>query len=203
MGRSSDSVSILDSILPRALRIWFITPADLDLAGAEIEVARLDDHLGRLKQVLAPLQNDAPFDFILLDCPPSLGILMTNALVAADELLVPIQCEYYALEGFQRRACRYPPSGGARKAGDWRFVMTMYDSRTNLSQQVTEEVAKSISGTWVYRTMIHARSVLVKRQVLASRSSNTIPRAQERSLSRNGEEFLGRQKVVEKKPDAA
>ncbi len=80
----------------------FIIPADLDLAGAEVEVARMDNHLGRLREVMRPLVEDAPFDFMVMDCPPSLGILMTNALAAADELLVPIQCEYFALEGLSK-----------------------------------------------------------------------------------------------------
>ena len=95
-------VALAEQVLPTRLENLFIIPADLDLAGAEIEVARLDNHLGRLREVLAPLTRDAPFDFVVLDCPPSLGILMTNALAAADELLVPIQCEYFALEGLSK-----------------------------------------------------------------------------------------------------
>ena len=69
------------------------------LAGAEVEIARMPNHLTRLAETLQPLHADEAFDFVLLDCPPSLGILMTNALAAADELLTPIQCEYFALEG--------------------------------------------------------------------------------------------------------
>jgi chromosome partitioning protein len=67
--------------------------------GAEIEIARMENHLTRLSETLAPFRNDNTFDYVLLDCPPSLGILMTNALAAADELLTPIQCEFFALEG--------------------------------------------------------------------------------------------------------
>ena len=77
----------------------FGIPADLDLAGAEIEVARMDGHLGQLRSVLQPVRDSGRFEFIILDCPPSLGILMTNALTASDQILIPIQCEYYALEG--------------------------------------------------------------------------------------------------------
>lgn len=146
--------SILDSILPTRFEHLFIVPADLDLAGAEIEVARLDDHLARLKRALEPLVNDAPFDFLILDCPPSLGILMTNALAAADELLVPIQCEYFALEGLSKivhvvgqiQNGRPSPTIGG-------IVMTMFDARTNLSQQVNDEVRKHFGET-VYRTVI-------------------------------------------------
>ena len=148
--------SIVDKILPTRFERLFIAPADLDLAGAEIEVARMDDHLTRLRQALAPLVADAPFDFILLDCPPSLGILMTNALAAADELLVPIQCEYFALEGLSKIVNvvgKIQDSGvnpGLRLAG---IVMTMFDSRTNLSQQVMQEVRKHFGAT-VYDCVI-------------------------------------------------
>ena len=90
---------IADKILPTRLDHLFLVPADLDLAGAEVEIARMPDHLLRLARTLQPLRADSAFDFVLLDCPPSLGILMSNALAAADEILTPIQCEYFALEG--------------------------------------------------------------------------------------------------------
>ena len=90
---------VTEKILPTRLDQLFIIPADIDLAGAEVEIARMDDHLTRLAQTLRVLRDDDTFDFIFLDCPPSLGILMSNALAAADELLTPIQCEYFALEG--------------------------------------------------------------------------------------------------------
>ena len=146
--------SILDSIIPTRFEHLFIVPADLDLAGAEIEVARMDDHMGRLRSALAPLLHDAPFDYLLLDCPPSLGILMTNALAAADELLVPIQCEYYALEGLSKIVhvvSQIQGGGSTPRIGG--IVMTMYDARTNLSRQVSDEVRKHFGET-VYRTMI-------------------------------------------------
>ena len=91
--------SITEKIFPTRRDGLFIVPADLDLAGVEVEIARMPDHLTRLAETLKPLQSDGTFDFVLLDCPPSLGILMSNALAAADELLTPIQCEYFALEG--------------------------------------------------------------------------------------------------------
>src|SRR5678815_1330243 len=96
------NASIADKILPTRLPRMFLVPADLDLAGAEVEVARMNNHLTRLAVTLRPLRSDKTFDFVLLDCPPSLGILMTNALAAADELLVPLQCEYFALEGLSK-----------------------------------------------------------------------------------------------------
>ncbi|MDQ6765814.1 MAG: ParA family protein [Verrucomicrobiota bacterium] len=136
-------VSAADKILPTRLSGMFIIPADLDLAGAEIEIARSESHLTRLAETLAPLRADNTFDFVLLDCPPSLGILMTNALVAADELLTPIQCEFFALEGLVKivRVVDQVRNSGANDAvriGG--IVMTMFDGRTNLSGQVVAEV---------------------------------------------------------------
>ena len=84
--------SVVEKVLPTRLQGMFIIPADLDLAGAEIEIARGERHLTRLRETLEPFRADDTFDFVFLDCPPSLGILMTNALAAADEILTPIQC---------------------------------------------------------------------------------------------------------------
>jgi len=147
--------SILDCIIPTRYDHLFMVPADLDLAGAEIEVARFDDHLTRLRSALNPLRHDQPFDWVLLDCPPSLGILMTNALAAADELLVPIQCEYFALEGLSKimRVIQQIRDSGANESlALGGIVMTMF-ARTNLAQQVIDEVRKHFSET-VYETII-------------------------------------------------
>ena len=147
---------LADRVLPTRLENLCIIPGDLDLAGAEVEVARLDNHLTRLREILASLAEDAPFDYVLMDCPPSLGILMTNALVAADELLVPIQCEYLALEGLSKivNLVEQISTGGfnpgLRIGG---IVMTMYDSRTNLSQQVVAEVRQHFTEL-LYNTLI-------------------------------------------------
>ncbi len=138
----------------RREHLWLI-PGDLNLAGAEIEVARSDNHLVRLREAFTGLRADSPFDFILLDCPPSLGILMTNALAAADELIIPIQCEYFALEGLSKidsvvnqiRDCGANPQlviGG--------ILMTMF-MRNNLAQQVVAEVQKHF-GDVVFQTII-------------------------------------------------
>jgi len=147
--------SILDCIVPTRYDQLFMVPADLDLAGAEIEVARFEDHLGRLRAALDPLRQDEPFDWVLLDCPPSLGILMTNALAAADELLVPIQCEYFALEGLSKivRVIQQIKDSGANPElilGG--ILMTMF-ARTNLAQQVIDEVRKHFAEA-VYETII-------------------------------------------------
>ncbi|MEA3186281.1 MAG: chromosome partitioning protein [Chthoniobacter sp.] len=147
--------SIVEQVVPTRFENLFIIPADLDLAGAEIEVARGERHLTRLRSALAPLAADCPFAFVLLDCPPSLGILMTNALAAADELLVPIQCEYFALEGLSKIVQvieQIKASGANPGLALGGIVMTMF-ARTNLSQQVVEEVRKHFEAT-VFDTVI-------------------------------------------------
>ena len=150
------SGSITEKILPTRMDNLFIVPSDLDLAGAEIEVARQDDHLVRLQKALAPLAADSPFEYIILDCPPSLGILMTNALAAANELLVPIQCEYFALEGLSKIVQiieQIKATGANPHLVLGGIVMTMFDGRTNLAQQVLEEVRKHF-GEVVYDAII-------------------------------------------------
>jgi chromosome partitioning protein len=146
---------IADKVIPTRWNNLFMIPGDLDLAGAEIEVARAEDHLTRLRAAFEPLRAEAPFDFALLDCPPSLGILMTNALAAADELFIPLQCEYFALEGLSKidqvvtqiRSCGANP--GLSISG---ILMTMF-MRNNLAQQVITEVQNHF-GDVIYRTVI-------------------------------------------------
>jgi len=148
--------SITERIFPTEREALFIVPADLDLAGAEVEIARMPNHLTRLAETLKPLHVDATFDFVFIDCPPSLGILMTNALAAADELLTPIQCEYFALEGLVKivRLVEQVHDSGANKRLELGgIVMTMFDGRTNLSEQVVAEVRQHF-GERVYQTVI-------------------------------------------------
>lgn len=132
-----------------------IIPSELDLAGAEIAIARRDDYLHRLKEALRPVVQGADYDYIIMDCPPSLGILFMNALNAADEVIIPVQCEYLALEGLgvmvdivnQVREAGNP---GLHISG---MLMTMYNTSTNLSQQVVQEVVKHF-GDRVFETLI-------------------------------------------------
>lgn len=140
-------------ILPTRFPHLSLLPADLDLAGAEVEVARLDQPLGRLRERLEGLPD---FEYVFLDCPPSLGILMTNALAAADEVLAPIQCEYFALEGLSKivHVLEQVRNSGANPGVVLNgIVMTMFDRRTNLNQQVVAEVRKHF-GEIVYQTLI-------------------------------------------------
>jgi len=148
--------SITDKILPTRRDDLFIVPADIDLAGAEVEIARMPNHLTRLAETLKPLHTDETFNFVFLDCPPSLGILMSNALAAADELLTPIQCEYFALEGLVkivRLIEQVLDSGANQRLELGGIVMTMFDARTKLSQQVVADVRKHF-GERVYDTVI-------------------------------------------------
>jgi chromosome partitioning protein len=122
--------------------VWAI-PSTIDLAGAEIELVGQFSREMRLVRAIEEVVGH--YDFVLLDCPPSLGLLTVNALTAANELLVPIQCEYYALEGLgQLLNPRLTLTG---------IVLTMYDSRTKLSEQVVEEVRRYF-GSRVYDTII-------------------------------------------------
>lgn len=133
-----------------------LIPSELDLAGAEIEVARSENYLHRLRLALEPIRAAQRYDFVFIDCPPSLGILTMNALTAADTLLVPIQCEYYALEGLsvvhrliaQLRDSLANP--GLRLEG---VVMTMFDARTKLAAEVVKEVNRHF-GASIYDTVI-------------------------------------------------
>ena len=151
----------LDSkVLPTRFENLSIIPSDMELAGVEVELAQSEDHLTRLRSVLSRLYDNSEYDWVLLDCPPSLGVLMTSALAAADELLIPLQCEFFGLEGLakivhvqeQIRLSGANPDG--RIEG---IVMTMFDGRTNLSRQVVEQVREHFPHE-VYQTVIR-RSV--------------------------------------------
>ncbi|MFV0337517.1 MAG: ParA family protein [Chthoniobacterales bacterium] len=134
-------------------------PANLDLAGAEIEVAKMDEHLQQLRKTLLPLREAAAarwFDFCIFDCPPSLGILMTNALVAADEIVIPIQCEYFALEGLgllMQVAGQICSSGANPDLTIAGLLMTMHDARTNLNAAVIQDVREHFQEV-VFDTVI-------------------------------------------------
>jgi len=130
-----------------------VLPANMDLAGAELELVDIKHRERRLKTALSVLHDD--YDFLLLDCPPSLGLITLNALCASDSFLVPIQCEYYALEGLSQlmntvRTVKRLYNPFIELNG---VVLTMYDGRLNLTQQVVQEVKKYFPDK-VYSTVI-------------------------------------------------
>jgi chromosome partitioning protein len=142
-----------DVIVRTRIANLFCAPSTLDLAGAEIELAGAMARERKLAEALDPVAGD--YELVFLDCPPSLGLLTINALAAAADLLVPVQCEYYALEGLGQllataERVRRSLNPDLRVAG---FVITMYDGRTKLSSQVTDEV-RTHFGPLVYETVI-------------------------------------------------
>ena len=144
--------SLRDVILSSEYRVD-ILPANVELAGAEVELAGLERRETRLRDALAEVAHD--YDYIFIDCPPSLGFLTLNALTAAHAVLIPIQCEFYALEGVALlmntiRLVQESANPALMVRG---VVMTMYDSRTRIATQVVDEV-KDVFGTTVYATLI-------------------------------------------------
>ena len=131
----------------------FVVPATIQLAGAEIELVSAMARETRLKELLEPVHDQ--FDFIFIDCPPSLGLLTINALAAADSVLIPIQCEYYALEGVTKllESMKMVKQRINKELETYGVLMTMFDSRTSLSNQVVDEV-KSYFGDVVFNTLI-------------------------------------------------
>ena len=131
-----------------------ILPANISLAGADLELAKIEEHREELlKQALSAVEDD--YDFIIIDCPPSLGLLNTNALTAADSVLIPVQSEYYALEGITQllqtiRLVQKLFNPDLKIEG---VLLTMYDARTNLSAEVGQEIRKHFKEK-AYRTYI-------------------------------------------------
>jgi chromosome partitioning protein len=148
--------NLLEKIQKTAFDRLQIIPREMDLCGADIELARVDNHLHRAAQALRPVLDSQRFDVVLVDCPPSLGVLTLNAFAAADGLLVPLQCEYYSLEGISmlnRILTQLRDTGVNPRLELLGVVMTMYDGRTRLGNQVVDEVREHF-GERVFETMI-------------------------------------------------
>jgi chromosome partitioning protein len=140
-------------ILPTEINKLRVVPANKDLAGAEIELVEMDQREFRLREILRSIDNE--FDVVLIDCPPSLGLLTLNALSAARSLLVPIQCEYYALEGVTEL---FDTLARIRRLHNPNLtieglLLTMYDERTNLSAAVASDL-RDFYGRQVFETVI-------------------------------------------------
>ena len=145
--------SLEDCVEPTSMKNLFVAPATIALAGAEIELVPAFSRELKLKRSIESVIDD--FDYVLIDCPPSLGLITVNALAAADEVLVPIQCEYYALEGLSQlmRNVHLVASNLNPKLDISTIVLTMYDARTKLSDQVASEVRLHF-GSKVCRNVI-------------------------------------------------
>jgi chromosome partitioning protein len=149
----TEGIDVLDLVRPTTIDKLYLIPSDRDLAGAEVELVALPERERRLGRALEAVTG--AFDYVFLDCPPAVGLLTVNALAAADAVLVPIQCEYYALEGLSQLLAtidlvRDHLNPELRLAG---VLMTMYDARTTLSSDVVREVRTHL-GDAVFTTVI-------------------------------------------------
>ena len=144
----------IDSIImPTGIEHLYVAPASFRLVGAQVELVNVMSREARLREIIEPLRGQ--FHYVIIDCPPSLGLLTVNALTAAEELIIPVQCEYFALEGLTQllesiNEVKKYLNPNLRLAG---LLMTMYDARTKLAQQVVEEVRAHFPGQ-VYTTVI-------------------------------------------------
>ena len=148
--------TLLDKIKNTACERLEIIPSEMDMCGLDVALARSENHLPRVAGVLRPVLESQRFDVVFVDCPPSLGILTLNAFAASDGLLVPLQCEYYALEGISmmnRVLAQLRDAGINPRLDIFGVVMTMFDSRTKLCNEVVTEV-RNLLGTRVFETVI-------------------------------------------------
>ncbi len=178
-----------DTIVDTCEPMVFVMPSTIQLAGAEVELVSIDGREYSLKEILDPIKEH--FDYVFIDCPPSLGLLPVNALVAADELFIPIQCEFYALEGvskllesMKRVKARLNP-----EIEIYGVLLTMYDGRTMLSRQVAEEVRKYF-GEKVFKTVI-PRNVK-----LAEAPSHGLPVTKYSRMSKGSQSYIKLAKEV-------
>jgi len=148
--------ALAEKIKPTAYERLSLIPSEVDLCGADVELARSENHLQRLTLALQPVRDAGGFELIVVDCPPSLGILTLNAFAATDGVLVPLQCEYYALEGISmmgRVLTQLRDAGVNPRLDIFGVVMTMFDARTKLSNEVVTEV-RNLLGDRVFETVI-------------------------------------------------
>lgn len=148
-----DDFPIEDAIIETCEPNVFIVPATIQLATAEIELVSLEKRESVLKEAVSRVKDE--FDYVFIDCPPSLGLLTINALIAADSLIIPIQCEYYALEGVAKllESMEMVKRHKNPNLEIFGVLMTMYDSRTTLSKQVVDEVKKYFGKT-MFKTIV-------------------------------------------------
>ncbi len=148
-----DGVSCRQVVMECGIENLSVIPSNIDLVGAEIEMLEMPEREKRLKEVIAPLVPD--YDFILIDCSPSLGLLTVNALTAANSVIIPVQCEYFALEGLGKllNTIKIIQNNLNPDLIIEGFLLTMYDSRLRLANQVVEEVTRHFQQM-VFKTII-------------------------------------------------
>ncbi|MFH0977269.1 MAG: AAA family ATPase [Spirochaetota bacterium] len=146
-------IPVEDAIFKTEIENLFIIPSNIHLSGAQVELLNYDKREFILKEIISKIKKD--FDVILIDCPPSLGILTLNSLVAADSVLIPLQCEYYALEGLNQllRVIAMVQENLNKNLVVEGVVLTMYDPRTNLSQQIVSDVREYFKEK-VFKTIV-------------------------------------------------
>ncbi len=148
-----DDTSFKEEVIETEYKNLWVSPGNMNLAGAELELVDVPEREYILKKKLSEIRDD--YDFIIIDCPPSLGLITLNAFAASDSILIPIQCEYYALEGLSQltKTIKLVKQGINPNLHIEGVLLTMYDSRTNLSVQIAEDVRKYFGAT-VYKTVI-------------------------------------------------
>ena len=148
-----NEVNIKDTVHSTMVKKLYVCPANIDLAGAEVELVSMVSRETRLKDAIDEIRDE--FDYVIIDCPPSLGLITLNSFTASDSVLIPIQCEYYALEGLGQliNTIKLVQKHLNKNLEIEGVVLTMFDSRTNLSTQVATEVEKYF-GNKVFQTVI-------------------------------------------------
>ncbi len=148
-----DETEIKEAIIKTQIKNLDVCPSNIDLAGAEVELVSMMSREQRLKEKLDIIKNE--YDYIIIDCPPSLGLITLNAFTASDSVLIPVQCEYYALEGLGQllNTVNLVKKHLNKNLEIEGALLTMFDSRTNLAKQVVDEVKKYF-GDKVYKTVI-------------------------------------------------
>ena len=154
-----DGIDIKDCILETDVNFLHLVPSDIDLVGAEVEMVNLDKREEKMRGALEAIKDD--YDYILIDCAPSLGLITINALTAADSVIIPVQCEYFALEGLGKllntiKIIQKRLNSELQIEG---ILLTMYDSRLNLSNQVIADVRSKLQHL-VFDTVIHRNTRL-------------------------------------------
>lgn len=148
-----DHADVRDAIYTTDIEEMDIVPSHINLVGAEIEMLQINNREEVLEKLLAPIRND--YDYILIDCSPSLGLITVNALTAADSVIIPVQCEYFALEGISKllNTIKIIKSKLNPKLEIEGFLLTMYDSRLRLARQIYDEVKRHFQEL-VFKTVI-------------------------------------------------